>query len=137
DGVGKTGGNISNGTTFFLGLLYFGVHKYRTPCSEVNRMFGVKCLVRKILYRVIQRLGEGFNERTASGGAGFIELYGIYRMIFDFDTFHILTADVENTVHVRLKERGCIIMRNCLDLSLVQKERRLHQCFSVSGGAGI
>ena len=58
-------------------------------------------------------------------------------MVFDFDTFHILAADVENTVHIRFEERGRIIMRDRLDFSLIQKERSFHQRLSVSGRAGV
>ena len=54
-----------------------------------------------------------------SGGAGFIELYAVNSMIFDLDTFHILTADVEDTVHIRFKERSGIVMGHRFHFALI------------------
>ena len=91
----------------------------------------------EILYRIVQRLGKSLDERAASGGAGFIELYTVDSLILDFDTFHILTADIKDTVYVRLKECRRIIVSDRLDLAFVQHEGGLDQRFAVTGGAGV
>ena len=44
---------------------------------------------------------KGFNKGTTSGRAGLIELYTVNRVIFDLDTFHVLSTDIEDTVHIR------------------------------------
>ena len=46
-------------------------------------------------------------------------------MIFDLNAFHILTADVQDAVYIRIKEGGGIIMGDGLNLTLVQHETRL------------
>ena len=58
-------------------------------------------------------------------------------MILDFDTFHILTADIEDTVYLRIKESGCIIVRYGLNLALIQHQSGFDQCFTVTGGTGV
>ena len=57
-------------------------------------------------------------------------------MVFDFDTFHILSADVKDAIHFRIEECGGIIMGHCLHFTVVQQEGCLHQGFPVSGGTG-
>ena len=44
---------------------------------------------------------KGLNKGTASGRAGLIELYTVNGMIFDLDTFHILTTDIKDTIYIR------------------------------------
>ena len=53
NGVSKSGGDICYGSAFFLRLFYFGVHKYGTTGSKVNRMLRKKSLFCKVLYTVI------------------------------------------------------------------------------------
>ena len=93
--------------------------------------------MRKVFDRIVQRLCECLDERTASGGAGFIELHTVNGLILDLDTFHILAADIKDTVHVRLKERRGIVVRHCLDFAFVQHEGRLDQRLAVTGGTGV
>ena len=136
DGAGKSGRNISNGCAFFLRLFYLGIHKYGTAGTKIDRVFCEQCFVCKILYTVVQGLREGFDKGTAAGGTCFIELYAIYSAVFDLDTFHILTADVENTVDFRIEECCGIVMRNRFNLTLVQHQRSFDECFAVTGGTG-
>ena len=58
-------------------------------------------------------------------------------MIFDLNAFHILTADIQNAVYLRIKEGSGIIMGNRLNLTLIQHETGFDQCFPIAGGAGI
>ena len=58
-------------------------------------------------------------------------------MILDLDTFHILTADIEDTVYLRIKESGCIIVRYGLNLALIQHQSGFDQCFTVTGGTRV
>ena len=82
----------------------------------------------KILDAVVQRFCKGFNKGTAAGRAGFVELHTVYGLVFDLDTFHILAADIQDTVYLRIKESGGIVMRYGLYLSFVQ-----HQGLSEAG----
>ena len=45
--------------------------------------------------------------------------------IFDLDAFHVLTADVEDAVYLRIKERGGIVVGDGLNLALVEHEGSL------------
>ena len=137
NGIGKSGRNIRNLCSFFLSLFHLGVHKYRTSCSEINGMFCIKSRFCKILHTVVQRLCKGFNKGTAPGGAGFVKLHTVHGLIFDLNAFHILTADIKDTVYLRIKKCSSIIMGNGFYLSLVKKKRSLDQSFSVSCGTGI
>ena len=132
----KTCGNISYGCAFLLGLLYLGVHKYGTSCSKVNRVFCKKGSLGEILYGVVQRLGKGFDKGTASGGTCLVQLYTVYGLITDLDTFHILSADIYNTVNLRVKESSRIVMGNGFNFPLIQQQSSLHQRLAVTCGTG-
>ncbi len=83
-------------------------------------MRGEQCGVRKILHTVIQRFGERFDERAAAGGTCFIELYAVNGLVLNLDTFHILSADVQYTVHFRVEESGGLIVRDGFHFAVIQ-----------------
>ena len=87
----------------------------------------------KFFHGVIQRFCECLDERTASGRACLVELNTVYGLIFNFDAFHILTADVEDTVYIRFKVGCGVIVRHCFYLTLVKKKSRFDQCFPITG----
>ena len=91
----------------------------------------------KILHGIVQRFCKCFDKGTASGGTGFVQLYAVNGLVFDLDTFHILTADVEYTVHIRFKERSGIVMGHRFHFALIQKQRGFDQCLAVACGAGV
>ena len=134
--VSQTCGDIGHLGALFLGLLYLGIHKHSTAGSQIDRMLGKKRRLGKILYGVVQGFSKGLNKGTAAGGAGLVQLHTVYGVVLDADTFHILTADIQDTVHVRIKEFSGVIMRNSLNFALVQHEGCLNQGLAVAGGAG-
>ena len=89
----------------------------------------------KILHAVVQRLRESFNEGTAAGGTCLIEEDVVHCVVLDADALHVLSADVENTVHFRIEEGCRIVVRDGLNFALVQEESRFEQSFAVTGGA--
>ena len=91
----------------------------------------------KILDAVVQRFCKGFDKGTAAGRAGFIKLHAVYSLIFDLDTFHILAADIQDTVYLRVKEGGGVVMGYGLYLSFIQEKCCFDQGFSVSGRTGV
>ncbi len=135
--ISKPGGNIRNRRAFLLRLLYLGIHKYSASCSKIDRMAGKQRLLCKVLYRIIQRFCKRLNKGAAARRAGFIQLHAVDRLIFNTDTFHILSADIQNTIHIRVKKSGCIIMGNRLNLPFIQLKRSLNERFAVSGRAGM
>ena len=136
NGVGKAGGDIGNLSAFLLGLLNLGVHKYSTACSKINRMFCKKSCFCKVLYGVVQGFCESLDKGTAAGGTCLVKLYTVYRLVTDLDTFHILTADIQDAVYFRIKESSCIVMGNSLNLTFIKKKSRFDQGLAVTGGAG-
>ena len=75
-------------------------------------------------------------KETAAGRAGLIQLDAVDGAVFDLDAFHVLTADVENAVYLRIKEGSGVVVRYGLDLALVEHECRFDQCPAVAGRAG-
>ena len=136
NGVCETGGNVGNARTLLLCLFYLGVHENCTARSKIDRMLGEQCRLCEVLHAVVQRFGEGLDEGAAAGGAGFIQLHAVHGLVLDLDALHILTADVENTVHGGIEERGGIVVRNGFHLAVVQQKSSLHESFTVACGAG-
>ena len=50
---------------------------------------------------------------------------------------HILSADIQDTVHVRLKERSGIVVGDGLNFSLIQHQCCFDQSLAISGRAGV
>ena len=85
---------------------------------------------------IAERDGEVFDKRAAAGGTGLVEQHGIHRAVLQADEFHVLSADVQHTVGLRIKKSGGGAVRDGLHLAVVQAERRFQQCFAVAGRAG-
>ena len=135
DGIGKACGDIGDLRALLLRLLDAGVHKHRAACAQINRIFGKEGCLCEILYGIVERFGKGFNEGAAPGGAGFVQCHGIYGAVPDPDALHVLSADVENAVDVRIEVGGSVIVCNGFHLAAVQLKGSLHQGFSIAGGA--
>ena len=134
--VSKSGGNIVYAGALLLGLFYTGVHKYGTTGSQVNGVLCEQSSLSKILNGKVQGFCKGLDEGTAAGGTGLVQLYVVNRVVFNTDTFHILSADIQNTVYIRIEELSSVVMRNGLNFALIEHERCFDQCLTVSGGAG-
>ncbi len=100
-------------------------------------MFGKQCRLCEILYTVIQGFCKSLDKGTAARRARFVELYRIYRLVLDFDAFHILTADVNDTIYIGIEERSSIVVCHGLNLALVKHKSGFEQCLAVSCGAGV
>ena len=136
DGVGKTGGNVLEGRPLLLSLLHVGVHKYGAAGAQIDGIGGKESLLGELGGGVAQGIGKVFKEGAAAGGAGLIQENGVYGVVPDFDAFHVLTADVQNAVHLRIEEGGGLVVGDGLHLPLVQAEGGLQQGLAVAGGAG-
>ena len=136
DGVGKTGGDIGDACALLLRLLDVGVHKHRAARAEVDGGLGKKRLVCEFLRRHAEGVGEIFKERAAAGRAGFIQKHRVDRAVLELDALHVLPADIEHTVDLRVEERRGGAVGDGLDFALVERERGLEQRFAVARGAG-
>ena len=137
DGVGESCGDVRHRSAFLLRLFYLGVHEHGTAGSQIDGVLRIECLVGKVFHRIVQGLREGLDERTAAGGTCLVELYAVHGLVLDLDTLHILSADIQDTVYVRLKERSGIVVGDGLYLALVQHQRCLDQRLAISGRAGV
>ena len=135
-GVGQARGNVRYGSALLLGLLHVGIHEHGAPGAQVHGILGKQRLLGKARGGIAQGFGEIFNKGAAAGGAGLVEHDGIHRSALQPDALHILAADVQHAVHVRVKEGGGGAVGNGLHLSLVQMEGGLQQGFAIAGGAG-
>ena len=135
DGIGKTGGDIGYARALLLRLLDAGVHENRAARAKVNGILRKKSCLCKIHHRVIQGLRKGLDKRAAPGGTGLVERNGIHGSVANADALHVLAADVEDAVHLRVKIRCTVIVRDGFDLAPVQPECGLHQRFAIAGGA--
>ena len=136
DGVGKTRGDIGDGGSLLLGLLDVGIHEHRAPGTQVYRSLGKESLLGKALGGKAQRGSKVLNKRAAAGGTGLVQEDGVHRAVFQLDALHVLTADVQHAVHLRVKEGRGGGMGNGLHHALVQGEGGLQQSLAVAGGAG-
>ena len=90
----------------------------------------------KVLYTEIQGFCKGLDKGTTAGGAGFVQLHAVYGLVLDLDTFHVLTADIQDTVYLGVKECSSIVMCHSFHFAVVEQESCFHQSFAVTGGAG-
>ena len=125
DGIGQACGDVRHRGPFLLGLLDVGVHEDRAALAKVRGIFCKQSLPCKILHGIVQGFCKGFNKGAAAGGAGLVQLNGVHGAVFDADTFHVLSADVQDAVHLRIKKGGGIVMGDGLHLPLVQHKGRL------------
>ena len=137
DGIGQPCGNIRNGGAFLLGLLHLGIHKHRTAGSQIHRALRVQRFLGERPGIQIHGLGVSFQERAAARRAGFIQHDAVDRPVLDLHAFHVLSADVQNEIHVRTEVSGRLIVGHGLNLSHVRPEAGLDQPFAVSCDTGI
>ncbi len=136
DGVGKTGGDIGDACALLLRLLDVGVHKHRAARTEVHGGPGEERLARELLRRHAEGVGEVFKERAAAGRAGFVQEHRVHRAALELDALHVLPADIEHAVHLRVEERRGGAVGDGLHLALVEREGGFEQRFTVACGAG-
>ena len=122
DGVGESGRDVCDGCALLLCLLDVGVHEYGTTRSKVGRILCKECGLCEINHAVIQGLCKCLDERATARGAGLVQLHAVDGAVLDLDALHVLTADVEDAVYIRLKECSRIVVGDRLDLALVEHE---------------
>ena len=61
----------------------------------------------------------------------------VYGLVLNFNALHVLTANIQDAVYLRIKKCGGIIMGNSFHFAFVQKKSSLDQRLSVTGGTGV
>ena len=136
DGICQSRGDILNRGAFLLRLLDIGIHEDGAAGAEIHRVFSKERLPGKALSCIAQGIGKVFQERTAAGAAGFVEQDVIDGTMAEADALHILTTDVQHTVHLRIKERCGGAVGNGLNLAFIEVEGGFEKLLTVTGGAG-
>ena len=136
DGVGKPGRDIGHTRALLLRLLDIGVHKHRAARAEVHGSLGKERLVRELLRRHAEGVGKVFKERAAAGRAGLVQKHRVHRAVLELDALHVLPADIEHAVDLRVEERRGGAVGDGLDLTLVEREGGFEQRLAVARGAG-
>ena len=137
DGVGEAGRDVGDGRAFLLGLLDLGIHEDRAARAQVDRVFREQGFLREILHGDIEGLRECLDKGAAAGGAGLVELHRVDALVLDLDAFHVLTADVQDAVDLRIKEGGGRSSGRWSRPRPRPASGRLDQLLAVAGGAGI
>ena len=132
DGVGKSRGNVLHRRALFLRLLDVGIHEHGAAGAKIDGIFGEQCFLGEALGAVAQGIGEVLDKGAAAGGAGFVQQYGVHAAVFQLDALHVLSANVQHAVHLRVKKRGGGAVGDGLHLALVQAESRFQEGFSVA-----
>ena len=133
DGNRKTGTDVFNGCAVFLGLLDLRVHEYRAAGAKIDRFPAVKTHAGKLLHITAHRFRKRLQKAAAAGRTGLIEKNIGNRMVFDFETLHILTADIDDKIHIRHEMLCGCEMRNGLHKTEVAVKCMFDQFLTVSG----
>ena len=136
DGVGQARGNVADLGALLLGLLDIGVHEHGAAGTQVHGIFSEQGLLGKAGGGEAQGAREILDEGAAAGGAGFVQQHRIHGAVSQLDALHVLTADVQHAVHLRVKEGGGGTVGHGLHLALLQGEGGFQQGLAVAGGAG-
>ena len=136
DRVGKARGDVRHRRAFLLGLLDVGVHEHRAPRPEVHRVRRVQGLPGKGLGRVAEGTGKVFDEGAAAGGAGLIQEHRIHGAVSELDALHVLPADIQYAVNLRVEESRRRAVGDGLHFALIQGKGGFEQALAVAGRAG-
>ena len=101
DADGQARRDILDGRAVLLGLLDRAVHEDGAAAAQIHGAVGEEAEGRELLDIVAQCLREGLQKAAAAGRAGFVQEDVADGTIFDLEALHILTADVDDEVHVR------------------------------------
>ena len=133
DGDGKTGGDVLHAGSVLLGLLDAGVHKDRAAGAQIHRVLGEQAQLGEVRDGIAQGFGEGLNEGAAAGGAGLVEHDGVHRLVADLEAFHVLAADVDDKIHLRLEMGGGTVMGHRFHQAQVTGEGIFDQVLAIAG----
>ena len=136
DGDGQTGGDVLHAGAVLLGLLDGGVHEHCAAGAKVYGVLGKQADLGEIGDGIAQRLGEGLDKGAAAGGAGLVEHDGVHCAVADLEALHVLSADVDDEVHVRVEVGSGVVVGHCLHKAHVAGEGVFDQVLAVAGDSG-
>ena len=87
----------------------------------------------ELLGCVAKNFGKGLQKAAAAAGAGFVQKDVVDGAVVDFQTLHILAADIENKVYLRLQILGSIKVRHGFYDTIVNTKAVANQFLAVAG----
>ena len=100
-------------------------------------MLGKKCSFGKVLNRVVKRLCKCFDKWTTSWRTGFIKLDRINCLVLYLNTLHILSADIYNTVNLRVKECSSIEVGHSFNFTFIKHKCWLDKSLTITCWTGL
>ena len=89
--------------------------------------------MRELLGCIAQNFGKGLQKAAAAAGAGFVQKDVVDSAVVDFQALHILTADVQNEIYLRLQILGSIKVRHGFYDTIVNTKAVANQLLAVAG----
>ena len=117
-----------------LGLLDRAVHEHGAAAAQIHRAVCEQAKACKFLHIVAQCLCKGLQKTATAGGTCFVQEDVADGTIFDLEALHILTADVDDEIHIRHKVFCSGKVRHRFHQTVIAAECVLHQLFAVAGG---
>ena len=128
--------DVPDGGAFLLRLFHVGVHEDGAAGAEVHGVFGKEGFLCEAFRRIAEGIGKVFQKGSAAGTAGLVEQYVVDGTMAEPDALHILAADVQHTVHLRVEECGGGAVCDGLDLAFIKVKGGFEKLLPVTGGAG-
>ncbi len=89
--------------------------------------------MRELLGCITKNFGKGLQKTAAAAGAGFVQKDIVDSAVVDFQALHILTADVQNEIYLRLQILGGIKVRHGFYDTIVNAEAVANKLLAVAG----
>ena len=87
----------------------------------------------ELLCCVAKNFGKGLQKAAAAAGAGFVQKDIVDGTVMDFQAFHILAADIQNEIYLRLQILGSIKVRHGFYDTIVNTKAVANQFLAVAG----
>ena len=84
------------------------------------------------MYIIAHRFCKGFNKASTTRATRFIKHYRIYGLIFDIKAFHILSANINNKIYLRIKIFSSLKMCHCFHKPRIKIKCSLYKLLAIA-----
>ena len=128
----KTRRNILDGSAVLLRLFYRTVHKNSASRAKLHRCFCEKSQLSEIGNIIAHSTRKGLYERAAARRTCFVQHNAVNGIIFYLETLYILSADVYDKINIGTEISRRLVMRDCLNYTVVNAQSRLDKFLTVA-----
>ena len=115
-----------------MGLLDAAIHKHGAATAQIHRHIGKKADLSEFLRAIAENLRKGLQKAATAAGAGLVQKDIIDGSIMNLEAFHVLPADVEDEIHVRLQMLGGIKMGHGFHEAIIKAEGMTNQILAIT-----